>query len=179
MPSAVIVRARLPAGLERLRRRLVGNAADGVPAHLTLLYPFIELEELDVGVRRRLRDVTRRQRPFDYRQVRMAEWPDAIYVAVEPTDPFKRLHGDLQAAFPDWPIYGADAPAGFLFEPHITIAERQGKLEAGIREAAAWRALPRPARATSIDVIGTRPDGRWRLVWRVPLGGRGADRIRA
>jgi 2'-5' RNA ligase len=176
MPSAVIVRAHLPPGLERLRRRRVGNAAVGVPAHMTLLHPFIEPEGLRASVRRRLREVAASHASFDYRQTRMAEWPDAIFVAVDPIAPFVRVHLDLQAAFPDWPIYGAGA--GFEFEPHITIADRQGKLEPGVREHPAWRALPRAARSESIDVIATRPDGRWRLVWRIPLGRSPADRIR-
>jgi 2'-5' RNA ligase len=169
VPSAVIVRAALPAGLERLRRRRVGNAADGVPAHLTLLHPFIEPNDLAPAVRRRLREVARRHPPFGYRQARMAEWPDAIYVAVQPTDPFRRLHRELQDEFPDWPIYGGSIP-DFRFEPHITVADRAGKLEPGVREDAAWRALPRDVRAAAIDVIATRPDGRWRLVWRIRLG---------
>ena len=168
MPSAVVVRTILPSGLERLRRRRVGSAAVGVPAHATLLHPFIEPESLGPSVRRRLREVAADHRPFDYRQDRMAEWPDAIYVAVEPVEPFVRLHRDLQAAYPDWPIYGADGT--FEFEPHITVADRQGKLEPGVRDNPAWRTLPRLARAEAIDVIATRPDGRWRLVWRIPLG---------
>jgi 2'-5' RNA ligase len=176
MPSAVIVRAQLPPGLERLRRRRVGNAAVGVPAHMTLLHPFIEPEGLVQSVRQALSDVAERHDPFAYRQTRMAEWPDAIYVTVEPAGPFVRLHRDLQAAFPDWPIYGADA--AFEFEPHITVADRQGKLEPGVGEDPAWRVLPRTARAAAIDVIATRPDGCWRLVWRIPLGRSPADRIR-
>jgi 2'-5' RNA ligase len=168
MPSAVIVRARLPSGLERLRRRLVGNAAEGVPAHLTFLHPFIEPASLDLPGRRRLAEVAARHAAFDYRQVRMAEWPEAIYVAVEPTEPFARLHRDLQAAFPAWPIYGADAD--FEFVPHITVADRLGRLEPGVREAAAWRSLPRAARAAAIEVIATDPEGRWRRVWRIRLG---------
>jgi 2'-5' RNA ligase len=148
----------------------VGNAADGVPAHLTLLHPFIEPARLDRSVRRRLREVAGRHPPFEYRQARMAEWPDAIYVAVEPVSPFAGLQRDLQAAFPDWPIYGAGAD--FEFVPHITVADSPGKVQPGIRDARAWRALPRPARATAVDVIATRPDGRWRLVWRIALGVR-------
>ena len=176
MPSAVIVRAPLPRGLERLRRRRVGNAAVGVPAHMTLLHPFIEREDLTTSVRRRLREVAADHRPFDYRQARQAEWPDAIYVAVDPVRPFVRLQRDLQAAFPDWPIYGAGSD--FEFEPHITVADRVGKLEPGVREDPAWSALPRAARAKAIDVIATGSDGRWRLVWRIPLGRSPADRIR-
>jgi len=172
MPSAVIVRASLPKGLERLRRQRVRNAAAGVPAHLTLLHPFIEREELKAAVRARLRAVASKHAPFEYRQAHLAQWPDAIYVAVEPAAPFVRLHRDLQAAFPAWPIYGADA--GFEFEPHITVADREGKLEPGVHDDRAWAGLPRAARAEAIDVIATRPDGRWRLVWRIRLGAVGA-----
>lgn len=168
MPSAVIVRAQLPPGLERLRRRRVANAAAGVPAHMTLLHPFIEPAALDSAVRGCLAGVAARHAAFDYRQAGMAEWPDTIYVAVEPTAPFNRLQHDLQAAFPDWPIYGADAD--FQFVPHITIADQAGKLEPGVREDPGWSVLPRPARAHAIDVIATRPDGRWHLVWRIRLG---------
>ena len=176
MPSAVVVRAALPLALERLRRRRVLSATVGVPAHATLLHPFIEPEDLDPAVRGRLREVAADHPPFDYRLDRMAEWPDAIYVAVDPVEPFARLQRDLQAAFPKWPIYGAGTD--FEYEPHITVADRQGKLEPGVKEDPAWRALPIGARTEAIDVIATRPDGRWRLVWRIPLGPSLADRIR-
>jgi len=176
MPSGVVIRTPLPAGLERMRRRRVSSASLGVPAHATLLHPFIEPDELDAAVRRRLREVASEHKPFDYRLARMGEWPDAIYVAVEPAEPFIRLHRDLQTAFPDWPIYGAGAD--FEYEPHVTVADRAGKLEPGVRDDLAWRALPLAARNEAIDVIATRPDGRWRLVWRIPLGRSPADRIR-
>jgi 2'-5' RNA ligase len=178
MPSAVIVRAHLPAGLERLRRRRVGNAAVGVPAHVTLLHPFVEPGDLSPTVRRRLAGVAARHAAFDYVQAAFAEWPDAFYVSVNPPEPFKRLYRDLQAAFPDWPIYGWSAADTLEFEPHITIADREGKLKPGVREDPVWSALPRPARAEAIDLIATRPDGRWRLVWRVPLGGSAGRRAR-
>ena len=176
MPAAVIVRAHLPGGLERLRRRHLGSAAAGVPPHVTLLYPFIEPEGLTAEGRAKLADIAARHPAFDYRLARRAEWPDAIYVAVDPVEPFVRLQGDLQAAFPDWPIYGADSD--FEFEPHITIADREGLLARDVREDSAWGAFPSPARAEAIDVIATRPNGRWRLVWRIPLGRSPADRIR-
>jgi 2'-5' RNA ligase len=168
MPSAVIVRALLPPALERLRRRLVHNAADGVPAHMTLLHPFVDPDDLDGDVRRRLAAVAERHPAFDYRQSGMATWPLAVYVAVQPVAPFVQLQRDLQAAFPSYPIYG-EGP-GFRFVPHITIADRDHVAEPGIATAPAWAALPRPARATAIELIGTDAAGRWRLIWRLPLG---------
>ena len=70
-------------------------------------------------------------------------------------------------AFPDFPIYGQ--PAGFGFVPHVTIADSDHVAEPGL-PGPRLAALPRIARATAIDVIGTDADGRWRLIWRMPLG---------
>jgi 2'-5' RNA ligase len=168
MPSAVIVRAQLPPGLERLRRRCVDNAAAGVPAHMTLLHPFVEPDGLDGRIRLALAAVAARHRPFDYRQATMARWPDAVYVAVTPEAPFVRLHRDLQASFPTWPIYG-EGP-DFVFVPHITVADRRHVVAPEVAHDPGWRALPRLARAHAIEVIATGVDDRWRLVWRIPLG---------
>jgi len=171
MPSAVIIRADLPPGLERLRRASVDDAGRGVPAHLTLLYPFAESGDVGPGVRRTLASIASRHDPFHYEQLRMATWPDTIYVAVAPEGPFARLQRDLQAAFAEYPIYGRGA--GFRFVPHVTIAEGHAVHDPATRSNRAWRALPRPTRATAIELIATDAAGRWRVVWRIPLGGRG------
>ena len=171
MPSAVIIRADLPPGLERLRRASVDDAGRGVPAHLTLLYPFVESGEVGAAVRRTLASIASRHEPFDYEQVRMATWPDTIYVAVAPERLFVGLQRDLQAAFADYPIYRKGA--GFRFVPHVTIAEGRAVHDPATRSSRAWRALPRTTRAAAIEVIATDAGGRWRVVWRIPLSGRG------
>ena len=165
--SAVIVRARLPKALDQLRRASVGDAAAGVPAHLTMLYPFVAPERLTADVRETVVAVAARHQPFAYRLEDRAVWPDTVYVRVEPEAPFVRLQADLARAFPDFPIYGTDAT--FEFVPHVTIAE-----DTGIGRATdahpAWASLPRAGRANAVEVIARGADGRWRLIWRVPLG---------
>jgi len=178
LQSAVIVRTSLPAGLERLRRRSVTDAAEGVPAHLTLLYPFVDPARLTAGTRRLLVDAARRHAPFEYSLRRLAIWPDTVYVAVEPTGPFVRLQRDLQAAFPEHPIYGRDAT--FRYVPHVTVAEGAAVRDPALATDRAWLALPRRRRATAIEVIASGPDGRWRTVWRMRLGdgAEAVDRMR-
>jgi 2'-5' RNA ligase len=173
MRSAVIVRTRLPATLEGIRRRAVRDAADGVPAHLTLLYPFVDPARLDRPVRQAIEAVAARHQPFDYRLTRPGRWPETVYLAVEPEGPFVRLQADLSAAFPDYPIYGSLARYAYL--PHVTIVEGSAATDpAGAvgRSLAhdAWRSLPVTSRATVVEVIATTSDGRWRTVWRIRLG---------
>lgn len=173
MASAVIIPAHLPAGLEALRQRGVGDAAGGLPAHLTMLYPFLERDELDPAVERAIAAVARRHSPIPYRMTGPHRWPDAIYAGIDPGRPFVRLQADLAAAFPAWPIYGE--PPGFAFVPHITVAEGAAADDPRMMADVAWTALPSDAIGSRIDVISTAGD-RWEVVWSLPLGRRAGRR---
>ena len=166
--SAVIIRASLPLALERLRRRAVGDALEGVPAHLTMLFPFVEPGRLTAEVMGRIAEVAAATPPFDYELAGSAVWPDTIYVAVNPVEPFVALQRRLGEAFPDFPIYGSDP--GFEFVPHVTIAEGPPIADPATLVDRAWRSLPRPGRATHLEVIARPSDAPWRTIWRVPLG---------
>ncbi|MDQ3127053.1 MAG: 2'-5' RNA ligase family protein [Chloroflexota bacterium] len=169
MSSAVIIRAHLPGGLERLRRRSVPNAADGVPAHLTMLYPFVAWDQLSTDVRRDLAAVAERHAAFSYRMTGPHRWPDAIYAGIELVEPFVRLQANLAAAFPALPIYGSGW--GLTFVPHVTVAEGAAVADARTIADPAWAALPLDGFASRLEVIAT--DGvRWKTVWRLPLGRR-------
>lgn len=135
---------------------------------MTLLYPFVGPTGLDASIRRKIASVAARHPPFDFTMTGPARWPDTIYVAVEPIEPFVRLQADLAAAFPEYPIYGEES--GFEFTPHITVADGRAVQREDSMRSEAWAALPMPARAAWLDVIAS--DGaKWDLVWRMPLGG--------
>jgi 2'-5' RNA ligase len=155
----------------------VADAADGLPAHLTMLYPFVEPGRLGPHIRAALAEVAARHRPFDYILAGAAQWPDTVYVAVDPISPFVALQANLARAFPDFPIYGRDA--GFGFVPHVTIAEGRSVDDPATLADRGWRALPRPVRASSLDAIAQGELGRWRTVWRIPLGSRARDAVGA
>jgi 2'-5' RNA ligase len=171
--SAVIVRVDLPRALDRLRRRSVGDAADGVPAHVTLLYPFVAPDRLDRGVRAAIATIARYHAAFDYTLEGPARWPDTIYASVRPTGPFLAIHRELARAFPDYPIYGRPAP--FELIPHVTVAEGELVDDPSRLTDPAWSTLPVPRRAVALEVIASDSSGRWRPVWRLPLGLQSAD----
>ena len=166
--SAVVVRLPIPTALERIRRRRDPVAGVGVPAHVTILYPFVDPDQLGAGVRRQLAAIAARHAPFRVRFERVGLWPGVVYLAPEPARPFSRLTEDLVAVFPQHPPYGG---AFQEVVPHLTITE---SAEAPLDEiaAAAARSLPFERPVTRLEVLVEGPDTRWHSRWRIPLGVR-------
>ena len=166
--SAVVVRLPIPSALEHIRRRHDPVAGVGIPAHVTILYPFVDPDELRGGVRRKLAAIAARHEPFRVRFEQVRLWPGVVYLAPEPADRFSRLIDDLVAAFPHHPPYG-----GAFDEviPHLTVsAAAEAPLEAIAAEAAASLPFERPV--TRLEVLVEGPDSRWRAQWRIRLGAR-------
>jgi 2'-5' RNA ligase len=164
--SAVIVRVPIPAPLERLRRRWDRAAGLGVPSHVTLLFPFLDATALDGAARRTIADVAAGVAPFTVRFERIGRFPNVLYLAPEPADPFRRLTFELAAKFPDHPPYGG------AFDdviPHLTIAwNAEAPFEA--IAGAVRAALPVERPVSSLEVLIQTTDDRWHGHWRIPLG---------
>jgi hypothetical protein len=145
-----------------LRRRHDPSAAVGVPAHVTVLYPFVPPARLDDAVRGEVRDLFATRDAFDYRFERVERLGDAtVILAPEPATAFSALIGAATARWPAFPPYGG------AFEtviPHLTIGDR---LEPGASDAVvtdAERALARlgpvTGRARTISLL-VEHNGRW------------------
>src|SRR4029077_9743166 len=118
--SAVVVRVPVPPLVERLRRRWDWAAQSGVPAHVTLLYPFIPAGNLDVSVRHALAEIAAEHEPFDVRFTRVGRFPTVVYVAPDPPEPFHRVTEAIHTRFPDFPPYEG---AFEVVIPHLTVVE--------------------------------------------------------
>jgi 2'-5' RNA ligase len=166
--SGIVVRVAVPPALERLRKEWDRAAGAGVPAHVTVLYPFAAPADLDAGVRRVLAEVAAAHEPFDVRFARVGRFPTVVYLAPDPAAPFNRLTDAIHARFPDFPPYEG---AFDVVIPHLTITESAtAPLDEIEREAAAH--LPFERRVTSLEVLVEDVAGRWRSRWRTPLGRR-------
>ena len=166
--SAVIVRVPIPAPLERLRRRWDRAAGLGVPSHVTLLFPFRDASALDRAARGIVAEVAAGQAPFTVRFGRIGRFPNVLYLAPEPAEPFRRLTHELATRFPDHPPYGG---AFDVVIPHLPIAENaEAPFDAIAAEVEP--ALPIERSVAHLEVLIQTPDGRWHGHWRIPLGGR-------
>lgn len=140
----------------------------GVPAHVTILYPFIAPADLDPAVRHVLAGVAAEIEPFDVRFGGIGRFPGSVYAAPEPSVPFVSLTEAVAARFPDFPPYGG---AFAEIVPHLTVAESTtAPLDAIGHEAG--QALPFHHRVSRLEVLVQGPDERWRPRWRLRLGVR-------
>lgn len=173
--SAIIVRVELPAALERLRRAYVPVGLLGIPAHVTLLYPFIppaRIRQSDISILRRL---IRREPAFDLELSTAATFPaepphpGTTYLAPEPPEPFVRLTRAIWAAFPDYPPFEG---AFETIVPHLTVADDAARLAEV--EAIARTVLPVPRRVDEAWLIVEGDDDRWSRRSRFPLESPGS-----
>jgi hypothetical protein len=94
-------------------------AQQGIPAHVTVLYPFKQLDAIDEDDHRRLETIFADLAPFLLRGSR-TDWFDdrVLYVAPDDPSPVQDLTARVIAAFPDFPPYrGAFAEV----IPHLTV----------------------------------------------------------
>jgi 2'-5' RNA ligase len=168
--TAVIV--SVPAAeplVGRHRKRLDRAAAWGVPAHVTILYPFVPPPALDDDVLVRLSAAIRSVPRFEARWV-APRWfgEDVLWLAPEPDEPFRALTSAVAGAFPAHPPYGGQ------FEdvvPHLTVGDT-GTVE-GLREAERQIAphLPISMQVATAELwSGDYTPHSWQPVTSLPLG---------
>jgi 2'-5' RNA ligase len=163
--SAIVVRVALPPPLERIRRDFDRSAALGVPAHVTILYPWLPPAALTPDAREELREIVRETPVFAVRFARARRWPEVAYLEPEPAEPFAALIGRAAARYPEFPPYG-----GTIAEviPHLTLVENaDAPLDEVANQAVLHLPFERVVRSIEVLIEGT--DGRWRARWRLPL----------
>ncbi|HET9681201.1 MAG TPA: 2'-5' RNA ligase family protein [Candidatus Limnocylindrales bacterium] len=178
--SAVILPIRLPPELEAVHSAAVGVAALGVPAHVTLLFPWLEPEAIGSPDIATLRRVVGGEPAFDLVLVaarafpRRGDQPGTTYLVPEPAEPCIRLTRAIWAAFPDHPPYEGAFEA---VVPHLTVADDAARLEEVARIAEV--ALPAKRWVSEAWLIVEGEGGRWARRARLALGRSNGRRPRA
>jgi 2'-5' RNA ligase len=150
-----------------LRLRHTTDAPLGIPAHVTLLFPFVPPAGLTDDVEERLARLIAAAPAFDVTFARTARWPELVYLQPDPADPFGRLTEAIAAEWPEHPPY-----EGVHDEviPHLTVAESEdGTLLDRIAVELEPR-LPIELRVREAQLYVQGDDGRWRERRDFPLG---------
>lgn len=136
------------------------SAALGVPAHITILFPFLPGDELDEAA---LRELFARFPTFDFALDRVERFENG-YVWLHPAPPWR--FADLTAAiWQRWPHYPPYEGAFDEVIPHLTVSETPLDLDI---------ALPIACHAHEVVLIEeSEPGGNWAVHSRYELGGYG------
>ena len=142
-PRSSFLSAAADPVIGELRRAHTPSGRERMPAHVTLLAPFIHASRLDTLDRHRLSDTVGRFPGFDLRlsAFGLFEDIDCLWLAPRPWEPFVEMTRALLDIYPevDYPPEGASE-----IVPHVTIGSRLTRGAAGADQAGAGAAPPDP-----------------------------------
>jgi 2'-5' RNA ligase len=169
--SALVIRIpEAEALVESFRWQHDPSAALGVPAHITVLYPFKPPEELSPPVLGELKEVFANTPGFAVSFSEVSRFPDVLYLAPTPEEPLRHLTQMVARRYPETPPYGGRF-ADVI--PHLTVAQvsDSDQLEAVARAFQPWAASKLPIWANVSEVtLMDNASGRWEVRARFPLG---------
>jgi 2'-5' RNA ligase len=132
-------------------------ALRGVPAHITVLYPFMTPDEISDSATAAVRRVLDHFPEFPFRLTRLERFAEgATYLAPEPPTPFVDLTMAIAEHFPAYPPYGG-VYADVI--PHLTVAQTPDAPADELAEIE--RHLPIRCVAREAWLMVERDDGHW------------------
>jgi 2'-5' RNA ligase superfamily len=149
MPRTALIVAvpEAEAAVSTLRLQYDRSAALGVPAHLTILFPFVDSAAIDENA---VEGVVASHDAFDFELVSVETFDGGgTYLAPTHPERFVALTESVWRRWPDHPPYEG------TFEtivPHLTISDHPLECELD---------LPIAARADAVTLIEEQADGRW------------------
>jgi hypothetical protein len=144
--------------ISELRLAHDSSAARGVPAHVTILFPFLETGELEEAA---VAELIAHFPAFDFELDRVERFPDGTtWLRPVPSTPFVDLTAAVWQRWPERPPYGGTFDEVI---PHVTISETPLDVELQ---------LPIAARARVVTLIEEdEANGRWAARLHLPLLG--------
>jgi len=153
--------------VSKWREQFDASAAQGMPAHITVLYPFLTQDRLTEEVLAQLAEMCAQSPVLDVQFQRAARFPGVIYLDPEPADGLRQLTLAIAAGWPE------ASPYGGVFDeviPHLTVAYGSDARVLDDIESDVLRGLPLSTRL--VDACVYRFDGdHWRLRARMPFQG--------
>ena len=141
-------------------------AALGVPAHITINYPFLPGVDPGEDLYPTLSSLFAACDPFQVTFKQTARFPDVLYLAPEPAAPLIHLIDRVAAAFPESPPYGGKFESAI---PHLTIAHDEDADVLNAIEGRLAEYLPLSALVEEVWLLDNRA-GAWQKRKAFPLG---------
>jgi 2'-5' RNA ligase len=164
--SAIIVPVEEAEVVVDQWRHHAGATPSGMPAHITVMFPFVPPRKIDDVVTARVGALAAATPAFEFDLSDIGRFPGVLYLEADPAAPFVALTRSVAALWPEHRPY--DGRFGELI-PHLTVAEGpQEQVDSMI--AAVSNALPIAAKASDLWLMVQDRRGRWIVRNRFALG---------
>jgi len=141
-------------------------AARGVPAHVTILYPF--RSRVDDATADEVAAIAATTQPFTATFSTVRRFPgEVVYVAPDDPTTLADISRRFIDAFPDCPPYGGAHPDPI---PHLTVGSRVDPVDADRIEAELRAGLPISMTVSRLTLLVEDEDGQWTIDRSWPLG---------
>jgi len=163
--ALVVLVPSAEAHVSELRRRL---DPDAMPAHITVLYPFVRSSSLASDDVQLLRRTLREFEPIHFELSEIGWFDDrVVYLVPAPSAPFQDLTRLLADVFPSYRPYGGQFAE---IVPHLTVA--QGASPSQLRDVATLltESLPIYAVASAVTLMARNGSGKWETHTTFELG---------
>jgi 2'-5' RNA ligase len=165
--ALVVLVPEAEALVEALRLRYDPMAVLGVPAHVTVLFPFVS--PVDDVAAARVGATCRQHAPFTVEFTAVDRFPGSvIWLRPEPSAPFAALTAAMVAEFPGFPPY-----SGRIAEPvpHLTVADDVDDATAETLRVELGRGLPIRSQVNELVLLLEDETSRWHGDRAWPMGG--------
>ncbi len=108
------------------RRRYDPVAPLGMPAHITVLFPFVDVEEITEELLADLWELYSKIPRFTFTLPRLGQFSDVLFLVPEPREPLDHLTDVTRERYPEHPPYGGAVKSP---DPHLTIAHAEDPAE--------------------------------------------------
>ncbi|MFT3871804.1 MAG: 2'-5' RNA ligase family protein [Nocardioides sp.] len=151
------------------RHQLDPVAHLGMPAHVTVLFPFAPAGGINDDVVDRLRSLFGTVPAFENSFVR-TEWfgEEVLWLASEADETLRSLTSLVAEAFPESPPYGGEFDD---VVPHLTVADHGPVNAMRAAERSLRSHLPINAFTSVVTLMAEQPSGRWEAAGSFVLGG--------
>ena len=141
----------------RHRERLDANARLGIPAHITVLFPFIPPKAIGPAALAQLERLFAAVSQFRF-QLHHTAWfgDDVLWLAPRDPGPFRALTRSVVEAFPAFPPYEGQFGDS---TPHLTVGHGHSLTELRAAEELVQTRLPIDAQATAVTLMTQQSAG--------------------
>jgi 2'-5' RNA ligase len=140
------------------RQRHDATARAGMPAHVTVLYPWLPVDALDAASLTDLGEVLGSVGTFEVTFGEFGRFPRTLWLAPRPAEPFLALTGAVTERWPGCPPYGGEFDA---VVPHLTVGDAVDPDALADVVADVAPSLPVSARIDQVALMTPNGGGRW------------------